>query len=214
MKNFTSTRSTKDGNFAQISNDILFDTRLQDGSKLLLTILLNNNETWEIKLGFYTKKLGWTSKKMAAIIKNLCDCGYLIKFKERNKKGTFDYTYQLDEYGKLNSPQPKTVSTPPPVVRTPVVPAMVKTPQPSNVSLPDEPSKVVIPSVEPNKMIDELFSDYSHHIDDKLKNDVLSTCLTYRDKKPYIINELKQLITYQANPDIIRDRISSIQKFN
>ena len=97
------------GKFSTISNNILMNTTLSSDAKVLLQLLLNNTEEWNINLKFYSDRFKWNGQKQARIIKELKDSGFMSvsKFSKGNKAG-FDYFYTISEYGNLKPDKEQT----------------------------------------------------------------------------------------------------------
>jgi len=103
---------TEKGNFSTISNNILMKNNISSDAKILLTLLLNNSDNWNVNLQYYSDKFKWNGAKQAKVIKEMKDNGYLVvtKFSKGNRNG-FDYFYTISEYGSLESNKEKTSQT-------------------------------------------------------------------------------------------------------
>jgi len=102
------------GKFSTINNSTLMNNTLSSDAKVLLQLLLNNTEEWNVNLKFYSDRFKWNGQKQAKVVKELKDNGYLnvTRFSKGNSNG-FDYFYIISEYGNLNpdkeqTPQPTT----------------------------------------------------------------------------------------------------------
>ncbi len=85
----------KEGRFATISINVLKNPNLTEPAKVLLTLMLNNSESWNIVLVYYQKMLDWSKNKLADAVENLRVNGYLKK----GEKGRRYYI--ISEYGNL-----------------------------------------------------------------------------------------------------------------
>ena len=93
----------KKGNFVTMSRDILTSTELTDKAKVLLMLMLNNADNWNISVCYYGNLLGWGNTTLSNTVKNLVENGYLITNKHSKGKGMgFLYTYVVSEFGNLN----------------------------------------------------------------------------------------------------------------
>lgn len=93
----------KKGNFVTMSKDILTSTELTDKAKVLLMLMLNNADNWNISVCYYGKLLGWGNTTLSNTVKNLVMNGYLLTDKHSKGKGLgFLYTYVVSEFGNLN----------------------------------------------------------------------------------------------------------------
>ena len=93
----------KKGNFVTMSRDILSSTELTDKAKVLLMLMLNNADNWNISVCYYGKLLGWGNTTLSNTVKNLVENGYLLTDKHSKGKGLgFLYTYVVSEFGNLN----------------------------------------------------------------------------------------------------------------
>jgi hypothetical protein len=92
-----------EGNFFQASNQILFDPKLTEPSKVLLFALTSTSFP-KIHLSFFKKKFGWSNDKLCNAVKVLKNNGYLsVKKTSRGYKKGFDYDYKISEFGNLNT---------------------------------------------------------------------------------------------------------------
>lgn len=195
MSNFKVNRSIKNGNFSQISNDVLLDSRLEDGAKVLFQILLNNSTEWTIRLDYYTNKLGWNPHKMASIINNLTECGYMKKKKEKNPKGHWEYFYTLDETGSLLSTKEEPKQESSPIVEAELPVKQVELSKPKNVT--PEP-----------KQLESLFLNYSKPITNEQKLEIYQLRVQSIYNRS-IINELDNMKYKNEEPETI---ISTIKE--
>lgn len=91
------------GKYTTVSRAILMNPNLKDSAKTLLQLMLNNVESWKLRLSYYRKELNWSNDKMAAAVANLIENGYLKKDKHSKGQGKgFYYTYIISEFGNLN----------------------------------------------------------------------------------------------------------------
>lgn len=113
MKNKTNSKIIRipldKGKFSTISNNILMNTTLSSDAKVLLHLLLNNTEEWNVNLQFYSDRFKWNGQKQARVIKELKDNGFLSisKYSKGNKAG-FDYYFTISEYGNLKHTEEQT----------------------------------------------------------------------------------------------------------
>ena len=89
---------TNNGNFATITNSVIYNQNLSVDAKLLLIAILNKSDNWDINLEFYAKKFGFPIKRITKAISNLINNGYV----SRKRKGKL-YIYKVSEYGNLTS---------------------------------------------------------------------------------------------------------------
>lgn len=89
---------TNNGNFATITNKIIYNDKLSSDAKILLIAILNKSQDWDINLEFYAQKFGLPLKRITKAVSNLTDNGFL----SRKRKGKL-YIYTVSEYGNLSS---------------------------------------------------------------------------------------------------------------
>ena len=106
MKNYEVIPSIQQGNFTQISNEIIKNNKITSNAFRLFCRMKANSDNWHINLTFFAKEFEWHPSTLADAVKNLIKNGYLKKEKKSTGKKFF-YEYTLDENGKLLSKQEK-----------------------------------------------------------------------------------------------------------
>lgn len=163
LKNTIIRVNPTEGNYATISNNILFNPKLTSDAKVLLQILLNNKEDWDINLAFYSKKFGWGTHKQSKIIKNLNENGYLVKkpFSKGKDKG-FNIVYTISEYGNLKKAIDLVVNEE--LVQPESIPQLLETIEPKALlTIPEAPSLGLI--TQSSLPTEEQTNDYVNWLD-------------------------------------------------
>jgi hypothetical protein len=85
------------GNFTQIPNLIISDTKIKHTAFRLYCYYASKPSGWKIRNTDIEDKLGISKDTIASANKNLIDLGWMIRFKDKNTNGTFSggYSYQI-----------------------------------------------------------------------------------------------------------------------
>lgn len=93
--------STKKGAFATITNKLMTDETLSTDARFLMLVIMNNNpDCWELNFNYYLKNFSWSKPRMKKAKEELISKGYLTQ--QKISTGiNFQYKYLIDENGKL-----------------------------------------------------------------------------------------------------------------
>ena len=94
----------KNKNYTIMSNYHLQDKRLTLKSKGLLSIMLSLPDDWDYSVLGLTAICKESKTSIQGILKELEEYGYLIRYRVQNKKGLFEYIYNIYEYPQTDKP--------------------------------------------------------------------------------------------------------------
>lgn len=98
-------RVNKTKNFTVMSNFHFRDRRLTLKAKGLLSQMLSLPEDWDYTIAGLVQINREQKSAIQAMLKELEDCGYLVRIRTQNKKGQFDYIYDIYEEPCLGEPR-------------------------------------------------------------------------------------------------------------
>ena len=76
-------------NFTVVSNDVIRDQRISDGSKCLLLYMLSCSDEWNFSIGGLAHQFGKSERVMMRLIVELKKSGYIEQKRVKDGKGVF-----------------------------------------------------------------------------------------------------------------------------
>lgn len=98
-------RVNKDKNYTVLSNYHFMDKRLSLKAKGLLSQMLSLPEDWDFTVAGLVYLNKESKSAVQSTLRELEECGYLVRMKTKNEKGQFDYIYDIYEKPKHGEPR-------------------------------------------------------------------------------------------------------------
>lgn len=99
-------RVNKDKNYTVLSNYHFRDQRLSLKAKGLLSQMLSLPEDWDFTVAGLVCINKESKSAIQSTLKELEEAGYLVRTRTKNKKGQFDYIYDIYEQPRHGEPRP------------------------------------------------------------------------------------------------------------
>lgn len=98
-------RVNKDKNYTVLSNYHFMDKRLSLKAKGLLSQMLSLPENWDFTVAGLVYLNKESKSAVQSTLRELEECGYLVRMRTKNDKGQFDYIYDIYEKPKHGEPR-------------------------------------------------------------------------------------------------------------
>lgn len=100
-------RVNKTKDFTVMSNHHFRDRRLSLKAKGLLSQMLSLPDNWDYTVAGLVQINKESKSAIQGMLRELEDCGYLVRTRTQNEKGQFDYTYDIFEQPRHGEPRPE-----------------------------------------------------------------------------------------------------------
>ena len=100
-------RINKTKDFTVMSNHHFRDRRLSLKAKGLLSQMLSLPDNWDYTVAGLVHINKESKSAVQSMLKELEECGYLVRTRTQNEKGQFDYTYDIYEAPLTETPRPE-----------------------------------------------------------------------------------------------------------